>query len=503
MIKSIFYTRFHPEKGPTVLHQVPEGSVIPCPPSPTAQTPLFDFASISDYLIPRREFCDRLVAVCVNRHRVLGYPVCIHDDTRYERNEFIFNFSIVLEEDVEYSAYASVVRKLARLFRNLEEQGGFLSKEEGMEGLVIAGMEGYGGRAKVYALCEMIQQDLNNYCECMIPIDESNTLNLKLFPTRPPPAPVHGWHVPLSTVRLSSLQTSAWDLTLQKIIPHINGVNTVVRIAMLADTDFALTRKAVSHLLYYGCMILLDVFQFGAIYAPTADIGAFFADDKMQEECRRYIAVPYTPFSEQPPPLTAGFGGEPSTLAPHVTFALPARSTLLHLYSTLRQGLTLKNWCMEHSADLGNIDVRRLITFGVIKGFLYRVHRYAIAAKPYPQDASTVEEELRVMKQREKLWRAPAMSSGWMTPTEAEERAVAARDAALPGQDKRHASDRGSKSKTDAKQEGMETKGADLPLARFLDGTHCLDEICAELRLSEKEVTGKLTGFGDVLFVHR
>ncbi|KAK5144410.1 hypothetical protein LTR04_001568, partial [Oleoguttula sp. CCFEE 6159] len=142
MIKSIFYTRFHPEKGPTVLHQVPEGSIIPCPPSPTAQTPLFDFSAISDFIIPRREFCDRLVTVCASHHRVIGYPVCIHAPQRYERIEFIFNFAIVLDEAADFSGYLSVVRKLAVLFRNLEEQGGFLSREEEMEGLIVAGQEG-------------------------------------------------------------------------------------------------------------------------------------------------------------------------------------------------------------------------------------------------------------------------------------------------------------------------------------------------------------------------
>lgn len=76
----------------------------------------------------------------------------------------------MLEEDAAWNAHATVVKKLARLFRNLEEQADFLSQEEKNEGLIVAGEEGYGGGAKVYALCEMIMEDLNNYCECMIPI---------------------------------------------------------------------------------------------------------------------------------------------------------------------------------------------------------------------------------------------------------------------------------------------------------------------------------------------
>ncbi|TKA54907.1 hypothetical protein B0A49_11515 [Cryomyces minteri] len=474
MIKAIFYTRFHPEKGPTVLHQVPEGSIIPCPPSPTAQAPLFDFSAISDFIIPRREFCDRLVSVCASHHRVIGYPVCIHAPQRYERNEFIFNFAIVLDEAADFSGYLSVVRKLAVLFRNLEEQGGFLSREEETEGLIVAGQEGYGGGAKVYALCEMILEDLNNYCECMIPIDESNTLNLKLFPMHPPPALIHSYHVPLSTVRLSSLATSTWDLTMSRILPYIDGINSVAQIAQRADTDFALTRKAVAHLLYYGCILLLDVFQFGAIYAPTAEIGAFFGDEALQDECRRYVATA--------PPVLGDPGGSRnggSGRRGRGGGGSISRATILHLYASLKQGLTLKAWCVEHRALLPGIDVRRFVTFGVIKGFLYRVHKYAIASR--------------------------ASGSGWATPTvaavaaaEEEEEEEEEEEAAADSARADHGIGNGSGNAARDRQ------GRDvLPLARYLDRMHCVDEICAELRIGEKEALAKLKGYGDVQIVHR
>jgi len=63
------------------------------------------------------------------------------------------------DDPVDVNSYLSVVKKLARLMRGLEEQDEFLSKDVSAP-----------GTGKVYALCEMILEDLNNYCECMIPI---------------------------------------------------------------------------------------------------------------------------------------------------------------------------------------------------------------------------------------------------------------------------------------------------------------------------------------------
>lgn len=90
----------------------------------------------------------------------------------------------------DWACYGEVVRKLGRLLRGLEEQGGFLSEEEDEAGVwnddrvMDEGVRGeveIGGGGKVYALCEMVLEDLNNYAECMIPIGMS--LFLSYFPS--------------------------------------------------------------------------------------------------------------------------------------------------------------------------------------------------------------------------------------------------------------------------------------------------------------------------------
>lgn len=200
---------------------MPDGSVTT---GSHSTPPLFDFDTISEYIIPKQALCDRLVTVCTNKYRILGYPVAL-EDRKYARNKFIFNFAFVLDEDVEFSTYKSVVRKVAKLFKALEEQSGFLSNEV--------------TRNEVYALIEQVMEDLNNYSECMIPIsafwdslslrwggladegrdtDESNTINIKLFPTYAPPPPVKPYYVPLCTVQLEVLMDVNWDLTMQRVL---------------------------------------------------------------------------------------------------------------------------------------------------------------------------------------------------------------------------------------------------------------------------------------------
>lgn len=225
-----------------------------------------------------------------------------------------------------------------------------------------------------------------------------------------------------------------------RIIPYINGVNSVRNIALQADVDYDLTQKAIAHLVYYRCLLLLDIFHFSAIYAPTAEIEVFFTDTTMQLECARYITT---------------------------TGEAVGTDRLLKLYAQLRQTLSVADWCMANAECLRGIDVRRMITFGVIKGFLYRVQKYAIASNPSGSVNSGSPEQVQ---SAEKLLRS---NDGRM-------RTAATMDLA-----------------------GKHPTGDKKSVLRFLDGTHCFDEICTELRLTDPELLEKLKKIGDVQVIHR
>jgi hypothetical protein len=55
-------------------------------------------------------------------------------------------------------------------------------------------------------------------------------------------------------------------------------------------------------------------------------------------------------------------------------------------------------WITENTNALGGIDVRRFVSFGVIKGFLYRVHRYPILGESANGDKKPYEKRRQALK---------------------------------------------------------------------------------------------------------
>ena len=310
---------------------------------------LFDFNVLQEYIIPRQAFCNRYITVNdpEGKCSVLGFPVSI-PDPRYDRNEFIFNFGVVVDCDlVDQIPYERVVRRLAVTFAEMEKQNCYLSLDASSYQHVQSQQQQQNasavnessllshqaGRRPIESLLEIIKEDLNNYGECMIPVgkstsqvldypvcpktrsppstarfnppfcplsDDANTINMKLFPHHVAPAEVKGWHVPVAKMKFADVVDPTWDLTLQRIIPHIDGVSDVRRIAFYADVSLELTQLALRHLLYYDTILLLDMFFFGSCYAPRPGIHDFVANvGGIVDECANYVCVTTTTTTER------------------------------------------------------------------------------------------------------------------------------------------------------------------------------------------------------------
>ncbi|KAJ9070912.1 Nitrogen permease regulator 2 [Entomophthora muscae] len=356
---SLFYTEFHPIQGPKVIYEIPEGTLINSV-SPTSGTPsgdtkvllsqvgesrLFDFEAISDYIIPKTQLCENILTFTAGSYKVVGHPMTI-ENRKYERNALMFNLCWVFDAHAVVNSYEPIISKMAVVLRSLEIENEFLSDHNKRKSLLPA--------------MEHMLEDLNNICEARITLSSMDIINLKLFPSYQQPLNFEMFEVPVPIAELTNMVDSTWDITTNKLLRHIDGVNHVKRIISLSEVDSTLAKKSMEHLLYYGCVVMVDLFQYSNIYAVKPSINRTIEDVILQRECMAYL------------------------FRPGVTS--PSFAKIFSLYCSLKPGLTLHQWIEENQVESLNLDVRRFINFGILYRFLYRLHKYPVLT----QDSSGV-----------------------------------------------------------------------------------------------------------------
>ncbi|CAI4060719.1 hypothetical protein SUVZ_05G0100 [Saccharomyces uvarum] len=485
-IHTIFYSVFHPTEGSKIKYEFPPNNL---------KSHGINFNTIKNYIIPKPILCHKLITFKYGTYRIVCYPVTINSPI-YARNFFSFNFVFVFPYDCETSPYEPAITRLGKMFKVLEEQNQLLSKSErdpvffdlkAIENSLLtpstAGPpatsnpssnttpthptsdkdakdlrgnrfngEKYNDIIKDLGLPESsfsiqdllmrIFQDLNNYSECLIPIDDGNAVDIKIFPLlRPPTTCVSLEDVPLSCVNLKKIIDVNWDPTMMGIVPYIDGLNSIAKISKFSHSDPSLVIECIRHLIYYKCVTLSDIFQFSNIYAPSSLIRNFLTDPLMATDCQSYVTFPeisklsnlplsknfdsvdqdLTSFSvrrksksssvpSNPNSRTTSFSSTSkvsqnsslnssfssvskdwrqsqtscsSTNAHAISNRnqfLPTRSCLFDLYRSLSQGQTLKSWYELKFTTLkeNNIDIRRFITFGLERGIIYRCYSFPI-----------------------------------------------------------------------------------------------------------------------------
>ena len=69
------------------------------------------------------------------------------------------------------------------------------------------------------------------------------------------------YQVPVFVRPFPPYLAKAWDLTLQLIVPCVDGINYVRRIADLTGVAVDLVTHALRQLLYFGYIAVIDIFQ--------------------------------------------------------------------------------------------------------------------------------------------------------------------------------------------------------------------------------------------------
>lgn len=96
----------------------------------------------------------------------------------------------------------------------------------------------------------------------------------------------------------------------------------------------------------------MDIFQHSNMYTLKPSISRLASDETVMLECATYVTRP--------------------------GYAKSSWPALLRLYSKLLPGVTVHDWTEQNKIAALGIDPRRFVSFGIIKGFLRRIHRWPI-----------------------------------------------------------------------------------------------------------------------------
>ncbi|KAH9505029.1 Nitrogen permease regulator-like 2 [Bulinus truncatus] len=345
MIKCILLSEFHHTQGPKISHQVPEEHV---------SKEMFD--AIHHFIITKPELQNRLITVTSFDNKFVGCPIYI-ENTKYQRNAFIFNICFVFNEDTDSEPYCSVVKKLADYLTQLEIELEFLSKPENTE--------------KVSEFLEEVYHGLNTEGYCSINMGKSCIVHLKRAATVRGPISVKDHDVPVLIKPRSIVMKHQWDLTTQQILHYVDGVSHVLKIAAEADVELNLVKANLQNLLYYGLLTLVPIFQYSNVFAVTRDINKLMEDERLQQECLEFVAK-----SER---------------------CLPEIRDVFMLYCSFTPGITVKDICTRQmNPHTLRVDERKLVLFGVMKGLIRRIHKYP-AALPGTTVSSRLQPILKLL----------------------------------------------------------------------------------------------------------
>lgn len=268
-IRSIFFAEFHPITGPMIRVQAPESREL-------ITKEVFDAFSVFE--IPKAELDRTPLTVNALGYKICGYPIILKDE-KYKRNEFMFNVAFVCHPWSRTVQYEPAVKKLAHFLVDLELEIEFLSDEK------------YS--TQLQRLLEKVYSDLNERKECSAVIF-GYSLHLKVIAVQNDPEMVNDWDVPVLQIKWDESQENAikkedWDLTTQQILPHVNGINFIGKIAALARVDSSLVRAAIQNLLYHRVVKLNCIFMYSNVYCLTPSVKLLREDEDLREKFMNYI----------------------------------------------------------------------------------------------------------------------------------------------------------------------------------------------------------------------
>lgn len=341
-LQCILFSEFDNELGTRLSYQYPVNTI---------SSAVFD--SISDILIIEPELCNKLIEFNTQQYNILSIALVFHSSI-YARNTYYCNLSMYFVRDVSQSntiisMYKPVLYKLSQYLSTLELQSYYLSS--------------INNTAVRNDLLQKVCQQLNTYGETNITVNNSNRINLKLYPILDMPPHVNTYDVPIQLINIQSIQRTEWDLTLCELINYIDGVSTIYRISVLSGIHITLVIKCIEQLLYYRCIQLIDCFQYTNIYQTTDKLHLFIqSDPTIQSQCCIAVAL-------------------------YTNQRIPQFHYIIKLLSLFHRNNNVKSIIYQYRPAQYNIDIQKLIVYAATNHIIQRIYCYPICVdRMYDRD---------------------------------------------------------------------------------------------------------------------
>ncbi|XP_054289536.1 GATOR complex protein NPRL2 [Macrosteles quadrilineatus] len=334
-INCIFLTEFHHTAGPKITCQVPEDYI-----------PKDTFEAVSVYIIPKAQLQRSTLTITVWSLKILGFPVRI-DNKKYARNAFYFNLCFVFDSWARTVQYEPLVKKLSEYLTAMEVESNFLSQQE----------QNSSYRTRLVSMLKQVLHDLNNHKMCTLS-EGTMTTHLKVVRVCSDPSPVLDHQVPVFLETHDMFRSEQWDLTTQQVLPYIDGMNHVAKIASEADVENNLVKSCLQNLVYYGLVSMVPIFQYSNMYTVTPKLRRLAIDKRLQDECLRTVAK--------------------------TGRQMPSVRDVFRMYTGMTHGTTVRDLCLRFDPSALHIDERRLVQFGVLEGLIRRIQRFPVVVTECP-----------------------------------------------------------------------------------------------------------------------
>lgn len=371
-IRCILYSEFDDVKGPKIICQSPARHFNP------AQCDV-----ISSYILTGFETRETIIIFTTETGmKLMGFPVHLRNVSKYNRSKLLFNICFVFNATSSSSLqmFKPIVRKVGLFAKKLETQSSFLSDPT--------------NKIRLQQTIKKIKANLNerqgHFGHFLIP--KTRTANrseataasspqmffLKLFPDqhRRFTDQVAAHHVPVLTRRpeevKAALRRTRVSLVLKRILPMMDGCRFAKQIAIDMDVQLDCVLHALRQLLYYGCICIVDMFQYTNIYRVTSRIKELYSSSQLQQQCMRYLS---------------GKGAE----------LLNAR-VVMRCYALFQRGAMVQDVCSRVQPALAK-NMQALVRFGTFRGLLRRVHRFPILRQTKSSLSSTeIDKNRRALR---------------------------------------------------------------------------------------------------------